>query len=324
MKLGRLTSATLSALAIAALASSTAFAAPGGNNGKGEEQRFSSKSITSQEAQAAAEYWTPERMKNAIPADVLAPKVDTTKKAPQGVAKGNPQSVAGKAPTAKKGGKTPEAGSESPVPNIGKVFFKIGTSDYVCSGNVVTASNKSTVSTAGHCVNAGPGAYYTNFVFVPAYLNGNAPYGKWTAQSLNAPTQWVQSGDFEYDTAFVKLNTLNGQTVQDRVGSSGVAFNQATGLTYKSFGYPQAAPFDGQSLKSCTGAATPDPYGSSTQGISCDMTGGSSGGPWFIGTNPQGQQNSVNSYGYSTVPNKMFGPYWGSVIQSLYNTVQAS
>ena len=53
------------------------------------------------------------------------------------------------------------------------------------------------------------------------------------------------------------------------------------------------------------------------------MTGGSSGGPWFIGSGSTGYQNSVNSFGYSNVENTMFGPYWGSVIMSTYEAAAA-
>ena len=55
-------------------------------------------------------------------------------------------------------------------------------------------------------------------------------------------------------------------------------------------------------------------------GIDCDMTGGSSGGGWIAG----GGVASVNSYGYSTLPNVMFGPYQGSVAQSLYTQAAGS
>ncbi len=95
---------------------------------------------------------------------------------------------------------------------------------------------------------------------------------------------------------------------------------------YKAFGYPAARPFDGESLKSCSGTATNDPYNPqfNTQGIPCNMTGGSSGGPWFIGTSSTGYQNSVNSYGYGSKSTTMYGPYWGSVIQQAYSTAAAS
>ena len=55
-------------------------------------------------------------------------------------------------------------------------------------------------------------------------------------------------------------------------------------------------------------------------GIDCDMTGGSSGGGWIA----NGSVVSVNSYGYTTLPNVMFGPYQGSVAQSLYTQAAGS
>jgi V8-like Glu-specific endopeptidase len=223
-------------------------------------------------------------------------------------------------------GKPTIAQSEAPVKTIGKVFFTLGGANYVCSGNSVSAKNKSTVSTAGHCINEGPGAFATNFVFVPAYENGAAPYGKWTATSLHAPTQWSSGGDMAYDTGFAVVGrNSSGQNLADVVGASGVAFNQARGLTYKSFGYPAASPFNGETLKSCTGTASNDPYNPqfNSQGIPCDMTGGSSGGPWFIGTSSSGAQNSINSYGYDRSA-VMYGPYWGSVIQQAYTRAAAS
>ncbi|MGO4245711.1 serine protease [Paenarthrobacter sp. RAF54_2] len=281
----------------------------------------------------AADYWTPERMKNAKSGDILATKaLDRGRllnlgKALVSEAPGALKSVEGqRASTDSKAINLKANQSETPVKHIGKIFFTLGGANYVCSGNSVTAANKSTVSTAGHCVNEGPGAYATNFVFVPAYLNGSAPYGKWTARALYSPTQWASNGNMQYDTAFAVVNTLNGQRLADVVGSSGVQFNAARGLSYKSFGYPAAPPFNGESLKSCSGTATNDPYNPqfATQGIPCNMTGGSSGGPWFIGNSSAGYQNSINSYGYGSNSSTMYGPYWGSVIQSTYTTAAAS
>jgi hypothetical protein len=129
----------------------------------------------------------------------------------------------------------------------------------------------------------------------------------------------------QYDTGFAVMNTLNGNYLSDVVNESGLEFNADRGLTYKSYGYPAASPFNGQSLKSCSGSASNDPNNPQflTQGISCDMTGGSSGGPWFIGSNATGLQNSINSYGYNRSP-VMYGPYWGTVIQQTYASAAAS
>ncbi|MFF1384933.1 trypsin-like serine peptidase [Arthrobacter sp. NPDC058288] len=281
--------------------------------------------IQSVDGSNAADYWTADRMRAAVPGDVLAAKAlqrgNTSSAA--AVEKGSSTKITGKAGK----GKTVLHVDENPVSHIGKVFFTMGGSNYVCSGNSVVSNNKSTVSTAGHCVNEGPGAFATNFVFVPAYLDGAAPYGKWAAKALYAPTQWSSAGDMQYDTGFAVVSQLNGQSLADVVGSSGVQFNAARGLTYKSYGYPAAAPFNGQSLVSCTGPASDDPYNPqfNTQGIPCDMTGGSSGGPWFIGTSSNGYQNSINSYGYSGAPSKvMYGPYWGSVIQQAYSSASSA
>ena len=271
-------------------------------------------------------------MRSAIPGDVLAERaMQRSANSPAAVNRpaeaGAPSTVESQAPSLQaKEVQSKANASETPVKHIGKVFFTLGGSNYVCSGNSVSSTNKSTVSTAGHCLNEGPGAFATKFTFVPAYLDGAAPYGMWTAKSLHAPTQWSSGGDMTYDTGFAVMNTLNGQTLSDVVGASGVQFNAARGLTYKAFGYPAARPFNGESLKSCSGTATNDPYNPqfNSQGIPCNMTGGSSGGPWFIGTSSTGYQNSVNSYGYGSKSTTMYGPYWGSVIQQAYSTAAAS
>ncbi len=331
---------TLSAAALLALSAAGAAAAtPAPAKAPASASDVTSHTVTDT---GAADYWTADRMRNAVPGDVLAEKAmkraksaKAVKSAPSAAAPlegAAPSTVEPTAPTQQSTAlqsptiQTKANASESPVPHIGKVFFTLGGTNYVCSGNSVASGNKSTVTTAGHCVNEGPGAFATKFTFVPAYLNGSAPYGKWTAKALYAPTQWSASGDMTYDTGFAVMSTLNGRYLSDVVGGSGLQFNAARGLSYKSFGYPAAAPFNGESLKSCSGTATNDPYNPqfNTQGIPCNMTGGSSGGPWFIGTSASGYQNSINSYGYGSNSTTMYGPYWGSVIQQTYTSAAAS
>ncbi|MHA7173367.1 trypsin-like serine peptidase [Arthrobacter monumenti] len=277
-------------------------------------------------------YWTEDRMKNAKPGSELMPTQQET--AIGNSRAGIPTTIQGQDPesnprandNSRQKRTQYRAVSETPVSHIGKVFFTLGGTDYVCSGNSVASNNENTVSTAGHCLKDGAGAWATKFAFVPAYENGNAPYGVWAATSLYTTSQWSGSGDISYDTAFAVVSNPNGSaSLSDTVGASGVAFNQARGLDYKAFGYPAGTPFNGASLYSCAGTATADPFGQTmSQGIPCDMTGGSSGGPWFIGSSSGGVQNSVNSFGYTSVPNTMFGPYWGSSIQSAYSNASNS
>jgi V8-like Glu-specific endopeptidase len=315
---------SLSAAALLALGfAGGAAAAPAAS----DDQKAPSVTSATVDSTGVADYWTEDRMRSAIPGDVLAGKAlergNTSSAA--SVEKGQGMTVQGTK------GKPALHQDEAPVSHIGKVFFTMGNYNYVCSGNAVASANKSTVTTAGHCVNEGPGNFVTNFVFIPAYENGTAPYGKWTAEALYAPTEWSSNGDMQYDTGFAVVSPLQGQHLSDVVGGSGVAFNAARGLTYKAFGYPAASPFTGKTLVSCYGTATNDKRNPqfNSQGIPCDMTGGSSGGPWFIqgGTTAtsgsNGLQNSINSYGYSGGSAVMYGPYWGDVIQKTYSSAAA-
>ena len=255
-------------------------------------------------------YWTAKRMREAVPAK--APSTAHASSSP--VAQGQPHVVASKA---KPGGSTTYPANV--VATTGKVFFTEGGSNWVCSGTATSSGNQSVVTTAGHCVNEGPGAYVTNFAFVPAYNNNTRPYGTWTARTLVTTTQWAKQGDISYDAGFAVMNLVAGRTLTATVGGQGIGFSLDRGLTYSAYGYPAAGKFNGQTLKSCSGTATPDPFGQTqSQGIPCDMTGGSSGGPWLINNNTI--LNSVNSFGYQGVRNTMFGPYFGADIQSAYDT----
>ncbi|MCW1805359.1 trypsin-like serine peptidase [Brachybacterium squillarum] len=270
----------------------------------------SERTTLSSSAQSDAhEYWTASRMESAVPAEDLAPEDSPVTDA---VEKGKPQTVTGR--SAEKG-KKPQAAAAA-KDTVGKVFFTQGGVDYVCSGNAVASGNGSTVATAGHCVNDA-GTWATNWVFVPGYDHGDAPYGTWVATDLVSTDQWVSDEDISYDVAFAKVEPESGTaTLESTVGTTAIAFNQARGASYTSYGYPAAAPFDGESLESCSGTASDDTIGDTqSQGISCDMTGGSSGGPWFLG---DGAQNSVNSFGYNTQKNVMYGPYFGADAQSAY------
>ena len=115
----------------------------------------------------------------------------------------------------------------SAVATTGKVFFTLGGVNYVCSGTATSSTNRDVVTTAGHCVNEGPGAFATNWAFVPAYNNGSRPYGTWTARTLVTTSAWANQGDINYDGGFAVMNTLDGQHLTDVVGGQGIGFNLA-------------------------------------------------------------------------------------------------
>jgi V8-like Glu-specific endopeptidase len=212
----------------------------------------------------------------------------------------------------------------------GRVFFTItGGADAgrnaSCSGSAVTSTNKSVVITAGHCVKIN-GSFHANWMFVPGFDSGNRPFGNWVATNLFTTPQWNASEDLNFDVAAAVVAPLNGQNLVDVVGGQGIAFNQARGRQMYSFGYPAASPFDGSKLIFCAGRTINDPIQSNDLGLNCTMTGGSSGGPWFLNFNEQtgaGILNSVNSFKYNFAPNFMFGPFFGNDAQAVYNAAQS-
>ena len=268
--------------------------------------RVKTKAVAQDKA-AVQRYWTAERMREAIPADM------TLQGKPAGKPKKNARAAAQQ---------IPPPYTSAPTRTNGKVFFSDGGSNYVCSGTALLSGNKSTVWTAGHCVHDGASNFHTNWTFVPAYADGSRPYGTWTARTLLTTGGWANNGDFSYDTGAAVVSTNGGSALTDVVGGRNIAFNTARNQQYAAHGYPAAPPFNGQRLWVCNSPLIYNDTSANppTMGIDCDMTGGSSGGGWIAG----GSVVSVNSYGYTTLPNVMFGPYQGSVAQSLYTQAAGS
>ncbi|MGH2715059.1 MAG: trypsin-like serine peptidase [Thermoleophilaceae bacterium] len=255
-----------------------------------------------QSREAVVDYWTVERMEKAVPVD---------RARGNGFGRGKPAAIPFESY------EYPGSYTVYPATTHGKVFFTLRGTNYVCSGTALNSSNRSVVWTAGHCLNEGPGAFATNWAFVPAYRDGSRPFGTWTARTLMTTSAWGNQGDISYDLGAAVVSTSGGTALTDAVGGRNVAFNYDRNQFYTSFGYPAAPPFTGGRLWLCEsqlGASDPT-TSPQTMGIGCDMTGGSSGGGWIVG----GSVYSVNSYGYSNQRNVMYGPYHGSVAQGLYN-----
>jgi V8-like Glu-specific endopeptidase len=262
-------------------------------------------------------FWTPARMRSAQPLDLIKVAPNALKT----VARGLPVQI-----QSIPNGGAAWTGGGAVTKTAGRVFFTFQGRTASCSGDAVTSANKSTIVTAGHCVKL-EGAFHTNWVFVPGYNNGNAPFGTWTARALKATPQWVATEDINYDVGAAVVNQLNGQSLTDVVGAQGIAFNQARGQNMYAFGYPAAAPYDGTKLIYCSGRVFNDFLLSQDIGMTCNQTGGASGGPWFLSFNEgtaTGIQNSVNSFKYNFISTWMFGPYFGADAQNLYNAAQAS
>ena len=264
------------------------------------------------------DYWTPERMRNAIP-------IGDSFGAAQGAARGG-ETIA----------KRVRHVRSYPQRTVGKAFFTMGLLDFVCSGTSVRAPSRSLVWTAGHCVyepgTAGAG-FATNWMFVPAYRKGRAPFGRWSMTDIDATQQWKNSNDFcipmvtvcgdlRFDEGAVTVERKNGHSLAGRVGARDISFNYDPTRVYRAFGYPSEPPFSGERMFNCKSRMLgrddnfeqPKPMK-----IACDMNGGSSGGGWVTRS---GNVASVVSYGYQGAPNRLYGPYMANAAKNLYDKVK--
>ncbi|MCS0639330.1 peptidase [Streptomyces sp. LP05-1] len=293
------------------------------------------RTVPAAEQRGAQVFWTAARMRAATPLD---PPLAGTARSGQRAPAGRPVTVPPTSPAASRtaspaagslafpqpGG--PWTGAKAVTTTSGRVFFTLKDRTASCSGNAVTSKNGSTVLTAGHCVKY-QGSWHTNWIFVPGYDNGQAPYGQWPAARTLTTPQWEATEDMNNDIGAAVVAPLNGQRLTDVTGAQGVQFNGGYNKRMYSFGFPAAAPYDGTRLIYCSGNSSKDFLLTQDHGLGCDMTGGSSGGPWFTDFDEAtgtGLQVSVNSFGYVFLPKRMFGPYFGDEAKALYDRAQTS
>lgn len=287
-------------------------------------------------AAQASSFWTPGRMRSAIPLEGTRP----------GAPGSNPHGPGGTA-TSPGAEATPSSGPPPPVaPHSnfaevpdptdpvsrvnGAVFFELEGSLARCSGTAVESPNLSVVFTAGHCVHEGGGGkrrwYRGRWTFVPGYRFGQRPFGVFPARWLDATRRWVGEGNENFDVAAAVVGrNEKGQRLQAAVGADRIAFNLSPRQTFDIHGYPAGRPFDGETQRRCSGAAFlgHDPQsvlfpGPLTLGVPCQLTGGASGGGWTIHGDVL---NGVTDYGYPEDPATAFGAYFGPEVKRLYQRV---
>lgn len=216
-----------------------------------------------------------------------------------------------------------ESWKQFPYKAMGRLFFTIpGRGNASCSAS--SAGGRS-VWTAGHCLYTREIGWHTNIVFVPAYRYGVAPYGKFYETNAIVSYEWWANEDHAYDIGMVIVGNRNGMKLSQWVGNLGFQYNRSGTQQFFAFGYPGNIG-SGRYLIACAARtqtryaiAGPDPVG-----IGCDMTQGSSGGPWLVGFFPYaaGSINYVNgvvSFGSSAYPNQFFASYFGTRAKELWD-----
>ena len=268
------------------------------------------------EGQAKAEherivkYWTAERIANAKPRDFV--RTDRRQVRAQG--------QAARPRRRRQHGRVVDR-RRPVVQRTGKVLFTMDGGNWVCSASAVTdgRATHSLILTAGHCaydeVNR---AFATNWTYVPSFDTAptftcaQATYGCWTADlaswsttatrpraastprppSTTSPSRsWVRQ---ERHPARRHRGERHELGSYDRLPGD---LDRRDASTRSAI--PPPGKYKGKDLTYCTGPTFNDHNnGNLTWGIACNMTGGSSGGPW-LGGFTHGAATALNSYGYS-------------------------
>ncbi|GAA3765520.1 trypsin-like serine peptidase [Salinactinospora qingdaonensis] len=272
-------------------------------------------------------YWTDTRMATAVPRYGLRREMDgdgAVLPAPEASSQAPPRRQSQSAPEATSDGRRWNGGGKL-TKTTGKVFFTMDGRDFTCSAAVVASHNDDTVVTAGHCLKDGQGSWARNWLFVPGYDDGERPYGSYAAREMLVAPQWSEQGDDSYDFGVVVLDTDDGSHVADRTGAQRIAFNTANSERVWAFGYPATGRYAGRHLRYCAGPTTPDQSGTHSSGMACEMTQGSSGGPWLSDFDPQsgsGTVTSVISFKYANDTGTQYGPRLGDTARRLYQRAQ--
>ncbi|GAA2406863.1 hypothetical protein GCM10010420_38600 [Streptomyces glaucosporus] len=210
--------------------------------------------------------------------------------------------------------------SQAPWPQgtVGTVGKLVGTYPdgqlLTCSGAVVDAPNGSVVVTAAHCVHNPGEPRWEEAWFVPGYdRHGTANVARdgWRVTSVHIESAWKGGSlpqALPYDYAFLTVEKKDGRTIKERVGANRIDFEPVDPSRHTLvLGYPAAAPYDGETLGHCAGTPTlltgRDTRQPNVGGLlleSCDLTQGSSGGPWlqdYDGASQSGTVVAVMSVG---------------------------
>ena len=282
-------------------------------------------------------YWTSDRVARAVPRDMV---IDPS--SGRIVPARRPGGGGGGAVTGASWTKAGEVLKAS-----GKVLFTLGSSTYVCSAAVVddNKSDRSIILTAAHCVFDPATGFASNWIFIPEYdsapvrLSGSfcasTVHGCWTASSIVVSDAFASEPGFtntavQHDYAFVAVGAggKSNSQLDDVVGSFPIAFSGLSANTDAYlFGYPAAGKYKGTDLVYSRGPIGFDANTSNTTyRVTSNMTGGSSGGPWFSSfneTSGTGTLMSVNSYGYTGVT-AMFGPILNGETSAMFTEALTS
>jgi V8-like Glu-specific endopeptidase len=179
-----------------------------------------------------------------------------------------------------------------PYSTVGKLYFTDGYSLYSCTATLI---GEWTLVTAAHCAyNTDYNFWYYNWQFVPAEVDGYEPWGYWSGYSATVLTKYVSAkkatSAMRYDVAVIETYGTPGLTA----GWSGWSYNFSAKQEIHAIGYPSNIT-GGYYTYIC--AAESYQKSSDVLAMGCDMTYGSSGGPWYLWFMPYQDSYPYTAYG---------------------------
>jgi len=247
------------------------------------------------------EYWTPERVKAAVPKPHDKPKPSEQ---PPRMPKAAPTKVANP--------------GKSPYLACGKLLFTWQGIDYVGSASAI---DEHVLVTAAHNVydfKDGSGSYSTNILFYAAYT-GQPPAYAFAYDVTLAAAGWVKqakgSRPHQYDYAMVRIPqsmaALSPLALQ-------VSVQNTSQTQWDAIGYP-GSPADGKTMYEVLGTYIAGTEKGTIGMTNNNMAKGSSGGPWLVvNKGIQSLVNGVNSYGDT----EMYSPYFDNGVTDLVTQIK--
>jgi V8-like Glu-specific endopeptidase len=220
----------------------------------------------------------------------------------------------------------PTARQNAKTLRVGAIFYGSNSSGgHFCTGSVVNSPDQDVIITAAHCLNDGKGgADKTNVAFVPAYADGDAPFGEWQPAKYVMSSRWVNSADPGFDIAFVVLKPYQGKNVQQVLGGNNIEFNTGYDHRVRVTGYPGSA----NAPITCDNTTTKqDP--DYLRFACADFYGGTSGSPWLTNYNAATKTGTIVGVlgGYEeggSTPDVSYSDYLGDDIKELYDEAIAA
>jgi V8-like Glu-specific endopeptidase len=217
-------------------------------------------------------------------------------------------------------GSTPVAKENAKTLRIGALFNHDTSGNHFCTASVVNSPGHNVIVTAAHCLNAGNGgADKADIAFIPAYADGQTPFGVWQPEKYIMDPRWVKNADDNLDVAFIVLKPHEGKNIQDVLGGNTIAFDSGYRHNVRVTGYPGSsdAPI---TCDNKTSQQDPD----FLEFPCANFYGGTSGSPWLTNYNPQTRTGTIVGVlgGYEeggSTPDISYSDNLGADIEKLYD-----